>query len=496
MFTKLNTLAGLSLGLLLFIALACDSGKGNKDNTNDTTSSTNNSELIANPNTTVNNATAPDPTCVAANFASWFEGGSVTAGGMVSAANSLDAFNQSCDFYQWSWRMFLWLVSPEKQAGKYVFNSDMFFDMLPDGSLVQDNTKLARTSKLSSVEQAGFGKFAFMANKGELAPDGSILYYAIHVNDVYAYFASGQKNGGPLKNMTEFPTTEGAKDSIVSYAKTKYGADIKDGNALAMELKTSWIKIDTSSADAKNYITMTADVPKYEKVSDTELKWDGKTYETATVALVGFHVVGSTKDHPEMIWATFEHRNNTPDVNYQYINANKDTTTQTTFNPDGTLAGDAKNTKWLFFASNANMNSANEPQMSVGDNNTIKAETGKSIIGPNNVVRTHPWGQNGTADIVNNTAILSINNSIQGLLAPTDVRRNYLMVGATWTSNGVPGLPNGQEAIIKGSQTLANSSMETFFQKDDCFTCHQGGKLTGLSHIYGNIKPIVWTEKK
>ncbi len=35
MFTKLNTLTGLSLGLLLFIVLSCDSGKGNKDNTID-----------------------------------------------------------------------------------------------------------------------------------------------------------------------------------------------------------------------------------------------------------------------------------------------------------------------------------------------------------------------------------------------------------------------------------------------------------------------------
>ena len=31
------------------------------------------------------------------------------------------------------------------------------------------------------------------------------------------------------------------------------------------------------------------------------------SYDTQDLALVGMHVVGSVKDHPEMVWATFAH---------------------------------------------------------------------------------------------------------------------------------------------------------------------------------------------
>ena len=37
------------------------------------------------------------------------------------------------------------------------------------------------------------------------------------------------------------------------------------------------------------------------------------------MAMVGLHVVGSVKGHPEMVWATFEHIDNAPQNNYVYI---------------------------------------------------------------------------------------------------------------------------------------------------------------------------------
>jgi hypothetical protein len=38
--------------------------------------------------------------------------------------------------------------------------------------------------------------------------------------------------------------------------------------------------------------------------------------KTVNLAMVGMHVVGSTKGHPEMIWATFEHIGNAPNDDY------------------------------------------------------------------------------------------------------------------------------------------------------------------------------------
>lgn len=36
-------------------------------------------------------------------------------------------------------------------------------------------------------------------------------------------------------------------------------------------------------------------------------------FATVTVALVGLHVVGTTINHPEFLWATFEHKLNSPE---------------------------------------------------------------------------------------------------------------------------------------------------------------------------------------
>ena len=56
-----------------------------------------------------------------------------------------------------------------------------------------------------------------------------------------------------------------------------------------------------------------------------------------------------------------------------------------------------------------------------------------STIGPSNLLRLNPWGTNASdANAVrNNTDIISINNSVLGMLAAGDVRKNYVMVGST-----------------------------------------------------------------
>ena len=32
--------------------------------------------------------------------------------------------------------------------------------------------------------------------------------------------------------------------------------------------------------------------------------------------------------------------------------------------------------------------------------------------------------------------------------------------------------------------------METYFQYKNCFDCHQGGNIDGLSHIFSEINPL------
>ena len=423
----------------------------------------------------------PAQSCVltSSQFATWFSNGSVTPNGVVNSANSLGTFDTSCDFYKWSWQMFLWNFSPK--AGSYVYDTRPFYD-LEGQDLVFDGIQTkVRGGKLDQEGQAGLVSGVLMSQKAGVTPDGSILYYAVHVNDVYAYMVSGQKTG--QINLTQFPTTQAELDMIINYAKNVHNVDIKDGESLAMELKSSWIKLPTG-ANASEYITIKASVPNFTENSDTEWVADGTFENNVTLALVGYHIVGSVTGHPEMVWATFEHNSNVPDVNYYYVNGNGETVEKKTFGPDDTPI----RKDWTFTDGSAKLNSNNQMFMEL-DGNKITAEPGQTIS-PSSTVRTHPWGNVANqSSAANNTEIISLNDNITGLLASGDLRKNYFLVGATWTANGIPGIGN-QLPVVEGSKVLANATMETYFQYKNCFSCHQGGKLTKLSHIYGGINPL------
>lgn len=457
----------------------CSNGPKKDQNENGSTTIT---PDVIEGNDDIANTDGVAQTCVLTDseFASWFSSGSVTPNGMVNSANSLGSFDTSCDFYKWSWQMFLWHFSPK--AGSYVYDSRPFYDLEGNDLLFDGIQTRVRGGKLDSEGQAGLVSGVLMSQDHGITPDGSIVYYAIHVNDVYAYMVSGQKTG--KIDLTEFPTTQEELDMIIDYAKNVHGVEIKDGESLAMELKSSWIKLP-AGADASKYITIKASVPNFTKNSDTEWTWDGSSYdENVTLALVGYHVVGSATGHPEMIWATFEHNSNAPDVDYYYVDANGQTQEKKTFGSDGLPI----QKDWVFTDPNTKLNASNQMYMEL-DGNTIKAEPGKTIA-PSSTIRTHPWGNVAdTSSAANNTEIISLNDNITGMLKDGDLRKNYFLVGATWTANGVPGVGN-QLPEVKGSKVLANATMETYFQYKNCFSCHQGGKLSGLSHIYSSINPL------
>lgn len=442
-------------------------------------------------------STVPKATCTVSSedFAKWFASGTVTKDGLVTTADSLDTLDVNCDFYKWSWRMFLWQMS-RTQNGP-VFNTAPFYDLNDQNELVSNDgttrrtTFLLRGGKREGVDrtgQAGVISGVLMAQPAQETADGSLVYYAIHVNDVFAYMASGV-NSGDLTNVEQFPITAAERDVIVNYAKSAYGVEIGDADSLAMELKSSWIKLN-DKMNADDFITITADVPKYTQESDKKWTWDGTSVESdVKLACVGYHLVGSVAGHPEMIWATFEHRGNAPDANFYYVDSDGKVVEQQNWNSDSTPIA----TNWLFMDGKSKEHSMNQMRMELKENSILA--TPDKTIGPGNTMRTHPWGgspvgQTGGEDAAaNNTDLLSINHSVTSQLAKSDVRANYFLVGATWTKNGVPGV-GFQVPEVAGSKVLANATMETYFQFKNCLACHQGGNLNGLSHIFGAIKPL------
>lgn len=426
----------------------------------------------------------PKPTCVVtpAQLATWFASGTVTPGGFVDPADSV-GFSPSndCDFYKWSSQMFLWLTSPSTASpyggGSSMFDSPVFYDVSPQNAQHQrtliPNTpgipnpilpiRVNKPEEIGEVGQAG-GSGVLISQAG------SLVYYGIHVNDVYAQFLTGQKAGAIP--ATDFPTTQADLNAIQAYAGTTFA----DGIALTLELKTSWV--DAATVDAGRHVTLESQVPLYARTSDTQ--WTLAGSETRTLALVGMHVVGSAQGHPELIWATFEHVDNTPDNTYYYTRVDG-TTTAVPFSSAG---------NWLFMASGGTTAGANVERASVDSSGNIVAKSGQTI-GPGNTYRINPWGDAGNAQgsAANNTEIVALNAAILPLLAG-DVRQNYVLTGALWTQNGqVPptGSPPPPQA---GSLLLANSTMETYHQDINCFACHNGTSFNGLSHIYNSILPL------
>ena len=415
------------------------------------------------------------PTCTfeSGEFAGWFATGVVTVNGVVNPADSL-TFRPSlhvppndpdCNFYKWSEQMFLWVTSPADH-GERVFHSPEFYGIsaaAPDGTrtlqpLTQNIDLFVLTSK--PVEQGGeVGSRAVL-----MAGNNSLVYYGSQVNDVYAYFLTGTKNGGITPKPTRFPIEQPELDKITAFAAS-HGTRFRDSNALVVEVKSAWV--ETAGLDASKYITMTATIPTY--TSDpSNSRWTPNGSKQAQLALVGLHVAGSMNGHPEMVWASFEHIDNTPMASYSYNN-----TSNQTIQVDPNQAG-----TWLFSAHNCTVPFNNE-RMHARNVPYIDAFPGKTI-GPIDTCRENAWGSspNDSRLAEKNTQIIAINNSIIGMLPSGDVRKNYLLIGTTWN-------------LGVGTSRLANTTLETFVQDKNCFSCHNGDLAGGnLSHMFGPLMPL------
>lgn len=349
-----------------------------------------------------------------------------------------------------------------------------------------------------SPEQAGSLGAVLLSQKN------SVVYYTVVVNDVYAWFLTGVANGA-INTNNQFPTTQSDLNQITSYA-AKYGVTLTDANALAIEAKLSWVDASTLS-NPSSYVTTQAEVPVYNTSSSTS--WPQINTTMKTLALLGVHVVGTSNGHPEMIWSTFEHFNNTPNGAFQYVNTGG-TTTNVSQNTTGSWLLTANGSTGPFNIAHANY--LNAP--------TITAQSGQTISG-SDTLRVYPFGvaptgipnQNDATPAIANTEVISLNNSVLGQLASGDIRSNYYFVGSTWTFGGYaptspyPVIIQQPNPVINGSEIgtsyLTNSTMETYEQASgstpstNCFTCHRVSSgttaTTDVSHIYSSILPLFTT---
>lgn len=169
----------------------------------------------------------------------------------------------NCNFHQWSWQKFLWLTNE-------VNNRPMFLDSL--NQVTSTGIKYAKSKAIVLTDTSQASHSGDILKTPEFVsgdPASTIVYYAIYMDDI-SY--NTMIKYGPI-----------AKTDPASVANVAFPVG-------ALELKTSWVAV-SGLKDASTYFVTDA------LINNVPTK----------VALLGMHVVGVVENHPEFIWATFEH---------------------------------------------------------------------------------------------------------------------------------------------------------------------------------------------
>lgn len=320
-----------------------------------------------------------------------------------------DGTSDFCDFYQFSWQAFAYLMSPSASNSDIRNFEDVSrypeLEVNPDGSpanscdeAVNGRTLFIRVTKTDDpgrpfliperIGQAGGGATIYDQNR-------NVVYYDVRFS----------------KSMCDFETIK--------------AVDNFPGGTT--ELKMAW-KVLTPADDAGQYITMDAKI--------------GSEPSTTKLGLVGFHVAVATPDHPEFVWATFEH-----DVNTPYCE-----------NPSTTKG-------WSFASEQCTADLQGKDVLGVVQCrfNDPSAQTDPTQVTgtPTEICREYPYGSaEGDLKYEENVGdITSLNANVQPYLTGAyAVLTNYFNVGALWVSDTTKNSVIGNQ---RGSLRLANTVAET-----------------------------------
>ncbi len=360
----------------------------------------------------------------------------------------------NCQFYQFGWQWFLKLASPTGDSGERGFEALTVF--LPN---VKD--QCLKDALATGVEA--------MKNSLHVRLSKGMEQDTAHVQPAELAQATGQALYDQNGNVVLY---------TIGYSSNECQATAENGYLPnTIETKLSWRVLQPDEPELDTYYQM-ADVVVPEFSDDP-----------ITLGLVGFHLVINTKDHPEFVWLTWEHKSNAPTcTDPQPVPAGgwsflSETCAECLANPTDTCKATCN------FNTGVKCGSEGEPPCSV---------TGA----PNEVCQVYAWGTdpgsetNGNDNDTNRKNIIELNDQLVGSDGFVKADPNmaiwqyYQLVGGLWTNGGVA---SGGTDVQRGSLELANTTMETFFQQSpkNCFTCHNYKPETPLtvSHIIDDLLP-------
>lgn len=365
-------------------------------------------------------------------------------------------FTTNCDFHQWSWQTFLWLTqtAPDGQLRFEHFARPSILDVpaggdLPpfderaEGSTLKLMPRVAKSddpTMLDLIQQAG--SLGLLVDQDQRA-----VYYSQYLNGTFYEFVRKHGFQDPEKLANASPTL-----------------DFPVG---AQELKAAW-KIVEDGEDTSDFYTREAEIARLVE-KDGAVVVDPSKTETVTVALVGLHIAGVVKDHPEFIWATFEHEGNAPTLTDEqlgkYLDTGMSKKQQRKFEQSP-----VSSKSWTFYEAGtpfirSNQNNAGDVELVDAHAQTLKPVTNAFI----------QYAQGGGSK-VNRSNVTDLNLSVVSQLKDP-VFGSYYEGGAIWLGQKNALKPNEtQQDLIVGSTDLSNVTMETFTQKvksqRNCFGCH------------------------
>ncbi|MES2382783.1 MAG: hypothetical protein V4538_17180 [Bacteroidota bacterium] len=373
----------------------------------------------------------------------------------------------NCDFHLWSWQKFLYLTQTDSN-GKPRFEN-----------LIQVNNQMQLLgTTLNLIDSSQAGTQTILVDK-----QGRAIYYSIYMDPVMYGFAKIYTN-----LFKQQCYTNGKLDAAKLHAK---GYDTLNYPVGSFELKVAWIMASSVPTNQlQNFYVTTA-------------KFNGTTVK---VAMVGMHIAGRVVNHPELIWATFEHKNAAPTAQWP-----ANILTDSTPNPAQVLSTN----DYLFYNANTPLDSCS----------IVKS---KGVVGPfKSIYHLFDHGTQPeyigitqaakSQDSTNLVNIDSINTSVFAQLSTSDVWSNYEYFGSIWinpvTAPLTPNDPNIGSlyaANLRGSRALSNIAAETYIQylgkkaptptiSFNCFGCHNtvdfnnnnAGYNLALSHLFSNNLSLI-----
>lgn len=404
-----------------------------------------------------------------------------------------------CAFHQWSWESFVWATTLDANGVPRFLKLHTISDLFHEGSASSTPPILTLATRAThAVGDHVEGTGAIVEADGNMlvAPNGYPIYASVHMNDLYFNTVKQNLivNGGYQSNSgpDSFPV----------------GAAV---------FKAMWMRVPNGEKPPAGAFTTQARVPiltEFLTADNTLYVTPSGQTTTITVALVGLHIVGHTINHPEFLWATFEHQDNSP----RFADG--------TFNPSST-ASDPHT--YTLYQGGTPYNQTNVPstQTSATSTSTPLSSPGTVITTTltmtptltfdpktqrftpaNNVVLANRTGgetfsPKGPQDIdeLNKAAHTFYSN----LPAPQSTFQSYDLIGTVWMAPNTYNLASNQSNAL-GSVNLANSTAETFVQNltgtttpstvQNCFSCHNPdtfqnvaplpnlkARLVALSHV-------------